>query len=169
MEFIEIKKDNELLIKELSSLASFIIREYYDPILGERQNTYMINKFQSIEAINDQLDNNYHYYLLKDNGKNIGFVGYYFKDESLYLSKLYFLKEERNKHYGTKTINFLIDIARSYSKKFIELNVNRYNYDSIKAYEAMGFIKIRQEDNDIGNSYYMNDYVYMKKIGDNDE
>ena len=48
MEFKEIKKDNELLIKELSSLASFIIREHYDPILGERQNTYMIIKISMI-------------------------------------------------------------------------------------------------------------------------
>ena len=46
----------------------------------------------------------------------------------------------------------------------IFLNVNRHNYDSIVAYESLGFKKIRKEDNPIGHGYYMNDYVMEKNL-----
>ena len=169
MEFIRVDKDDKELIKELSGLATLIVRKHYDPILGEKQNTYMIEKFQSYDAISRQLNENYIYYLLKDEDEYIGFMGYYLKDDCLYLSKLYLLEEKRNKHYGRQAISFLEEKCLHANKDNITLNVNRFNYDSIKAYEAFGFIRIRQEDNDIGNSYYMNDYVYMKKIGGKNE
>ena len=41
--------------EELSRLASAIVREHYDPILGTEQNDYMIEKFQSPDAIRDQI------------------------------------------------------------------------------------------------------------------
>jgi len=40
----------------------------------------------------------------------------------------------------------------------IELNVNRHNM-AVQVYEKLGFHVIREEMNDIGNGYYMDDYV----------
>ena len=41
----------------------------------------------------------------------------------------------------------------------IELNVNRNN-PSVKIYEKLGFTVAWEEKNDIGNGFYMDDYVY---------
>ena len=160
LKFIEIKKDDEEAIKELSSLATHIIRKHYDPILGNKQNDYMIDKFQSVKALKKQLNEGYIYYLIS----KIGFIAYYFREDDLYLSKFYLLEEERNKGYGKKILLFLENKCLENNIHKITLNVNRFNYDSIKAYEAMGFKRIRSEDNDIGHGYLMEDYVYEKII-----
>ena len=55
MEFREIFLLDEKGIEELSSLATEIIREYYDPLLGKTQNDYMIELFQSVPALKRQL------------------------------------------------------------------------------------------------------------------
>ena len=43
------------------------------------------------------------------------------------------------------------------------LNVNRHN-KAISFYKKYGFDIIAEEDIDIGNGYYMNDYVMEKKL-----
>ena len=55
-------------------------------------------------------------------------------------------------------MDFLIDetLKRGYPSIF--LNVNRNN-PAIAAYEHMGFRKIREEKNDIGGGFYMDDFV----------
>jgi RimJ/RimL family protein N-acetyltransferase len=49
--------------------------------------------------------------------------------------------------------------------KSIDLTVNKYNTNSIKAYEKMGFEKIDSVVMDIGNGYVMDDYVMKKEVG----
>ena len=43
-------------ISEMSKMATEILREYYDPIIGKEQNDYMLELFQSEDAIRDQLN-----------------------------------------------------------------------------------------------------------------
>jgi ribosomal protein S18 acetylase RimI-like enzyme len=43
------------------------------------------------------------------------------------------------------------------------LNVNRNN-PTKGFYEKLGFTVIKEEDIDIGNGYFMNDYVMEKKV-----
>ena len=160
MEKIEIKEVTKEEIEPLSVLATSILREHYDPIVGVEQNNYMLNKFQSVPAITDQFNHGYIYYWAKYEGKNVGFIGFYPVKDKLYLSKFYISKEYRGKHIGRKFFEFLCDYTRKKGLKSIYLNVNKYNYDSIKVYEHLGFVKIRDEKNDIGSGYYMDDYVY---------
>ena len=165
MEFLEIFIEDEQGIEELSSLATSIIREYYDPLLGKTQNDYMIELFQSVPAIKRQLQEGSRYYLVRE-GKDIGFIGFYPKEDSLYLAKFYIRKEERRKGYGRKMMGKVFEEAKGYDLPAVSLNVNRYNDDSIAFYEALGFERMYEEDNDIGGGFYMNDYVYEKKVNE---
>ena len=45
---ISIKKIEEDEISILSPLATSILREHFDPIIGKEQNDYMLEKYQSI-------------------------------------------------------------------------------------------------------------------------
>lgn len=146
-------------INEMSKMATAIVRDYYDPIIGKDQNDYMLKMFQTPEAITEQLEHGYRYYFVRENGKNLGFVAFYPRENALYLSKLYLYKDERGKGYAREILEFLKTQARELGFNRIELNVNRNN-DTRFIYEKLGFTVAWEEKNDIGNGFYMDDYVY---------
>ena len=77
----------------------------------------------------------------------------------MYLSKFYLLKEQRGKGISKDMLQFVIEKTKEAGLSSIVLNVNKKN-SAIKAYEKLGFIKIGEEKNDIGNGYFMDDFVY---------
>lgn len=160
MEFVKLEKS---AVSEMSEMATEIVREHYDPIIGKEQNDYMLKMFQSEEAILSQLSHGYNYFFVKENGKNVGFIAFYRRDDAMYLSKLYLYKTERKKGYSRKMIDFVKEAAKKEGLSAIELNVNKKN-DAVKVYEALGFKIVRLEKNDIGNGFYMDDYVFRLDI-----
>lgn len=159
MIFKKLDFDNENEIKEMSDMASEIVLDYYTPLLGIEQNSYMVKKFQSVEAIKDQHEHGYTYYFVKDENENLGFVAYYPKEHCLYLSKFYLYKEKRGKGYAREILRFLQERAKEIGFSRIELNVNKYN-ETKNIYERLGFTRIRSEKIDIGNGFFMDDFVY---------
>lgn len=157
MEFLLIREEAD--IRRLSRIAKEIIRSYYDPILGEAQNTYMIELFQSEAGIRRQITEGYTFYLPVEGARPLGFFAYRFKEDHMYLSKFYLYSTERGKGFGREILRFLMSVALESGVHAIELNVNKEN-PTIAVYEKMGFRRIRAEKNDIGHGYYMDDYVY---------
>ena len=161
---IEIKKISEDEIPILSELATSILREHFDPIIGKAQNDYMLEKFQSISAIKEQFKKGYLYYWVKFENKNIGFLAFFPVENKLYLSKFYLLKEYRGKKISRKMLEFLVNYAKDKKLKSIYLNVNKHNDLAVNVYKHLGFIIIREEKNDIGNGFYMDDFVFEYTI-----
>ena len=133
-------------LTRLSQLASAIVKQHYDPIIGAEQNDYMIAMFQSPSAI-------------ADGNTLIGFMAFYPRDGKMYLSKLYLHKDYRGKGFSHKMIDFVRREAVKDGFSAIFLNVNKGNSDSIAAYHHLGFVKVREETNDIGHGFVMDDYV----------
>ena len=150
-------------ICERSIMATEILKEYYDPIIGPEQNDYMLEKFQSESALKEQIEHGYRYYWAVCEDEKVGFFAIIPRDGGLYLSKLYLKKEFRGHHLARPMIEFMEREAKKEGLKSIFLNVNKRNYDSIEAYKHLGFEIIRKEKNDIGNGFYMDDYV-MERI-----
>lgn len=146
-------------IPALSHLAMAIMREHYDPIVGKAQNDYMLEKFQSESAIKEQIAGGYRYYFVKIDGKNVGFMAFYPRDGKMYISKFYLSKEFRGRGISKEMLAFVKAEARREGFLKIYLNVNKYNSGSIAAYRRLGFYKLFDEVNDIGNGYVMDDYV----------
>lgn len=163
MDFIKLVSENSEDVLKMSQMATLILRDYYDPILGKEQNDYMLEKFQSVNAIKEQLKEGYQYFFVKDNDIDLGFVAFYPKEDFLYLSKFYLYKEARGKGYARGILDFLISETKKLNLKGIELNVNKYNV-TCKIYEKLGFRRIRSEKNDIGQGYFMDDYVYFYDV-----
>ena len=159
MVFERLCPDDREGIAEMSAVASAIVREHYDPILGVEQNDYMLEKFQSPGAIAEQLDHGYEYYFVGDKSRRLGFAAFYPRGDAMYLSKLYLYKEERGKGYSRLILDFVRDKAAQAGLSAVELNVNRFN-PSIAVYEHLGMRRVRAEKNDIGGGWYMDDYVY---------
>ncbi len=150
--------------KITASIAKTIWIEHYTPIIGEQQVAYMLDKFQSAIAIEDQVKNGSMYYLLLYKESPVGYFSFCIKEGFLFLSKLYVLHTARGNRIGKTALLFMEEKVKEFGFNKIQLTVNKFNTDSIKAYEKMGFINCKAIIQDIGNGYVMDDYVLEKTI-----
>lgn len=140
----------------MAELASEIWHEYWPCILTPEQIDYMVENFQSENAIKEQIANeNYTYYFLITDGKVAGYTGVSDKGEYLFLSKLYIKKEFRHQGIGRKAFEEIKKLG--FNK--IQLTVNKYNKNTIDAYLKYGFKIIDEAVTDIGNGFVMDDYI----------
>ena len=146
-------------IDELSRMASSVWTEHYGSILSMDQITYMVQKFQSAPAIREQLlKSGYEYYWIMDHGHRAGYCAIQPLDGTLFLSKLYLLKEARGKGLARCTLGELEARCRQDALPIIWLTVNRNN-PSVEVYRSLGFVKTREQVADIGGGYVMDDYI----------
>ena len=148
----------------IEDLAKIIWTEHYTPIIGEQQVRYMLDKFQSVASIEQQIEDNVTYQIVLYKNTPIGYFSYYIKEEALFLSKLYVLSSHRGKGIGKIALSFLETETIKLGLKKIQLTVNKYNTNSISAYQKMGFVNIKAIVQDIGAGYVMDDFVLEKKI-----
>ena len=149
----------------IENLANEIWNEHYTPIIGKAQVDYMLEKFQNVEAMFKQIDNNYKYFIVKHNKKDVGYLAFKINNYDLFLSKIYILKAFRGKSLGKQAMEFVSKQASNSNCKTITLTVNKNNSNSIKAYEKIGFINIEELVQDIGCGFVMDDYKMSKNLG----
>lgn len=168
LQFEQVTAENGPQITALSALATAIVREHFDPIIGKAQNDYMLQKFQTAEAIGRQLAQGYQYYVVHNQQCHaVGFLAFYPRQQDLYLSKFYLQKDARGQGYARTMLQFVLEQAALVGKDKIVLNVNRNN-PVVQVYEHLGFVKTGEEKNDIGNGFFMDDFVFTYTI-DTDE
>src|SRR6056297_3612771 len=149
-------------IKVVANLAHTIWKEHYTPIIGEDQVVFMLNKFQSENAISAQIKEGLNYFLIAYQEAYVGYFAFCLQKDALFLSKFYVLRSERGRGYGKAALKFIETKARNLGSKKIKLTVNKNNSNSIKAYEKMGFINVQSIVQDIGNGFVMDDFVLEK-------
>jgi diamine N-acetyltransferase len=165
MDMIRLQADNPEAVTELARTAADIWREYYISIITMDQIDYMIGKYQSAQAVQDQIENQgYAYYVMVDEGGIAGYLSVKEEDGKLFLSKFYVSKENRGKGYASQAMVFLEQLCREKGISHIWLTVNRHNESSIGVYRKKGFRTIREQVADIGNGYVMDDFVMEKEI-----
>lgn len=160
------KVSDKNLIPVVETLAHSIWREYFVPIIGSPQVEYMLEKFQSRQAILNQIEKDgFIYYLLEDkNGNRVGYFAVVPQQKELFLSKLYVTAENRGKGYGRCALEFIETLARDNGLSNITLTVNKNNTGSINAYKKLGFVITNSLVTDIGNGFVMDDYKMEKPI-----
>ena len=152
-------------IKILADTANIVWHEAFKNIITLAQIEYMIEKFQSFNALSEVINkNNYLYYLIKFDNNVAGYTGLHEENEKLFLSKLYILKEYRGKQIASKTFEFVESLAKQKKLKSVWLTVNRNNKHAIDVYKHRGFVVTRTQVADIGNGFVMDDYVFEKEI-----
>ena len=161
--YIEKVKDVEEL-QSIEVLASHIWKEHYTPIIGADQVHYMLDKFQSMKAMQAQIKDDYVYASITEIDELVGYLAYQVRDDILFLSKFYIERRMRGKGLGAQAMLWLVDQARSIGAKAIELTVNKYNENSIRIYQKMGFSNIKPVVFDIGEGYIMDDYLLRMEL-----
>jgi len=154
-------KKQYLLIEQL---ADIVWKEHYTAIIGIDQVNYMLNKFQTVTAIETQVSQGYQYYIIMNNAKPAGYLSITKKNDALFLSKIYVLRDFRGQGIGKTAMSFIETQAKLKNCTKITLTVNIHNNNSIKAYENIGFINTGAIIQDIGNGYVMDDFTMEKSI-----
>ncbi len=159
-----VQKDSDIEI--VSMLAKEIWEEHYIPLIGSSQVEYMLDKFQSHKAIRSQIIEGHEYYLAKYENEYSGYAALVVDNEksTIKISKLYTLGSVRGKGLGLAIMEYIENKCRSEGISALWLTVNKYNHNSIAWYKNRGFKVIRDEKTDIGNGYYMDDYVMEKSF-----
>jgi ribosomal protein S18 acetylase RimI-like enzyme len=151
--------------KRLAGLASEIWHEYYVRIITVEQIDYMIETFQSENAIASQIEHQgYEYFFMIADGKTVGYLAIKQEENKLFLSKFYILKAYRGNGYASRAVDFLATLCKDRGLSAIWLTVNRFNEQAIAVYEKKGFQKVRAHAADIGNGFVMDDYIMEKEI-----
>ena len=155
---------NEELIYSLSAIADEIWHEHFTPIIGEAQVDYMLEKFLSPDALAEQINNGYEYFLFSYEYTFAGFSGVHEEDGSLFLSKLYVHKDFRGKGISSYMFRKYIEMCKERNLNKIWLTCNRFNENTLAVYDHLGFKKTRTQVADIGNGYVMDDYILEYEI-----
>lgn len=148
----------------IAKLAHKIWHEHYIPIIGKDQVNYMVKKFQTSEAMQKQAQEGYEYYLINYHNDPVGYLAVEKRNNDLFLSKIYILKEYRGKKIGKEAFKFINNRAKALSCNTISLTVNKNNTTAIKAYEKIGFKNVDALVTDIGNGFVMDDYRMVKSL-----
>jgi ribosomal protein S18 acetylase RimI-like enzyme len=155
-----------LLAKEELQLIQEIAHQTWPStfagILSGAQIDYMLNWMYALPMLESQLEQGHGFLVAEEQREAIGFAGFelnHLEGPKAKLHKLYLLPSSQGKGVGKSLLLEVAKRAREAGQKSLVLNVNKYNEKAINFYLAMGFLTIRQEVNDIGQGYVMDDDV----------
>lgn len=157
-------------ISAISAMAAEIWNLHYPAIIGQTQVDYMLNKMYSPKALQLQMQQGQQFFMLQT-GNDPQPCGYLSVSASslpdssnldqLFIHKFYIHPAKQKAGIGLAAFQSLL--AQFSSIEEIRLQVNRQNYTAINFYFKAGF-KIEQvADFDIGDGYFMNDFIMLWK------
>ncbi len=162
VEFKSVYSDQQ--IESVAALAHEIWNEYFTPMIGADQVSYMLENLQSFGPMKKQIADGYEYFQIISDSSAVGYICFRAGENDLFLSKLYLLKSARGKGQGKQTLQFIEQQARKRSLEKIWLTVNKHNSDTIKAYQKWGFKIVGEPVADIGGGFVMDDYKMEKVV-----
>jgi len=159
---IQLQKAKSEDIPLVTSLAHKIWKAYYPAIITHEQIDYMLDKFYSTSSLDNQMNEGQNFYLINNDGISVGYLSVAQKNQGDYfLNKFYIDPNEHRKNIGENSFLLLLDLLPDL--KTMRLTVNRSNFKSINFYFKLGFIIEEVKDFDIGNNYFMNDFIMIYK------
>ena len=162
---LEIRKatlDNISLIRQLNLQ---IWPQTYSSILSGEQIDYMLELMYSAESLRRQMTmEKCTFLLIYDDGNPVGFASFSEEEPGSWkLHKIYVLPGQQGKGTGKFFLEHILAEIPALGAHRLLLQVNRFN-KARDFYEKMGFSIIDSGDFDIGNGFYMNDYIMEKKV-----
>jgi GNAT superfamily N-acetyltransferase len=145
----------------------------YGHIISQKQIDFMLDWMYSDASLEKQMNSGCEFYIANLNGADIGFCSVSPDDEkdasdqmnektegvrAHKLNKLYVLPSAQGTGAGKALLNQAIEVAKAAGSSSIFLQVNKHN-DAYSFYLKQGFIKEAEFKFDIGNGFYMDDYV----------
>ncbi|MCR6719883.1 MAG: GNAT family N-acetyltransferase [Chitinophagaceae bacterium] len=151
-------------ISLIQYLAQQVWPQTYQQILHPNQIQYMMNMSYSPTALQEQMARGHFFFVVYNQSDPVGFLSVGGVGVGQYrLHKIYVLGTEQGKGTGRLILESIMNYLRNAGGKSLELNVNRNNR-ARSFYEKMGFVIIREEDINIGEGFFMNDFVMRRTL-----
>jgi ribosomal protein S18 acetylase RimI-like enzyme len=161
METLRIDKVGTEAIPVIQQLTIQVWPQTYASVLTEEQIAYMLNMMYSEEALAAQINSGHQFIVACYNNNAVGFASYSSTEKvnEFKLHKLYVITTIQKTGAGKSLLWYVMNEVKRSGGNHLILQVNRQNENAIAFYERMGFHKQLEADFDIGNGFYMNDFV----------
>ena len=128
----------------------------------------MLEMMYSESALKKQMEDKCQFIFVYEDEEPVGFASYQeIKQATWKLHKIYVLMTQQGKGTGKFMIDHIIKEIQRQGATSLQLQVNRGN-KAKSFYEKLGFYEIERINLDIGNGFFMNDYVMEKKLSRED-
>lgn len=136
----------------------------YAAIISQQQIDYMLDLMYSEASLKEQMNDGCRFIIVYDDKEPVGFAAYQeTRPNTWKLHKIYILATQQGKGTGKFVIDHIVKEIQQLGATALQLQVNRHN-KALSFYEKIGFTVIDEADFDIGNGYFMNDYVMEIKL-----
>lgn len=160
----KIRHTTEKDIPLIRELTFKVWPQTYAPILSTDQINYMLEMMYSEASLQKQIKEGSQFIIIDDEIEPVGFAAYQPVENNVYkLHKIYVLPSQQGKGTGKYLLSYIINEIQQKGATALQLQVNRHN-KAKDFYQKLGFKVIKEADFDIGNGYFMNDYIMEKKI-----
>jgi ribosomal protein S18 acetylase RimI-like enzyme len=162
-------KTRILTVEELEIVKNLAYRIWpiaYKEILSQEQLEFMLNWMYSIQTLQENLRNGHFYFAISMNEQDVGFLDLEPNNPiegNMKIQKIYVLPEFQGMGLGNELMKQAFNFAKENQMNSMTLQVNRNN-KAVEFYKKFGFEIIDEQDFDIGNGYYMNDFIMRFKI-----
>jgi GNAT superfamily N-acetyltransferase len=152
-------------IASIRRIAMLTWPHAYADILSEKQVSYMLQMMYNAETLQRQMEEEGHLFLLAESdGEAIGFAGFSpYEGSTWKLHKLYVMPFHQQTGAGRTLLQTAEHLAKDRGATAMILNVNRNNR-AVQFYIRRGYQIDHEGDFDIGQGFYMNDYVMRKTL-----
>lgn len=148
----------------IRQLAIEIWNEHYPGIISQKQIDYMLELMYAESALKKQIETGHEFHVMYTNEIPIGYIAFHQEEEfNWFIDKFYIKKQYRGFKLGENFFNYTENIILKKRAHTLRLYVNRENYKSVNFYFKCGFIIESVIDKPIGEGYYMNDFIMVKK------
>ncbi len=153
-------------LTEVRKLADIIWPVTFRPILSPEQIAYMMEMMYAPAVMEKEFNDGIYFELLELDGAPAGYLsyGHYPIPDTVKLHKVYLLQQFHHQGHGSAMLRHAALAARELGAKYLRLNVNKHNAQAIRAYERNGFHTIESVKNDIGNGFFMDDFVMQRTL-----
>jgi GNAT superfamily N-acetyltransferase len=138
----------------------------YADVITAAQIRYMLDKMHTVSALKSQVEKGHIFLVAFENKLAAGFASFeknFDGENNTKLHKLYVLPQMQGKNIGKALLKEVILAAKKANQKSIVLQVNRKN-KALNFYLKNTFKLARTEDFDIGNGFFMNDYIMELRL-----
>ena len=144
----------------IRQLTFAIWPQTYSAVISKAQIDYMLEQMYNPATLQKQMEEEgCTFIIVYDDKEPVAFASYNETEPQIWkLNKIYILPSQQGKGTGKFIINYIVDEIKDKHAKALQLQVNRQN-KAKDFYERIGFKIIKTADFDIGNGYFMNDYV----------
>jgi ribosomal protein S18 acetylase RimI-like enzyme len=153
-------------INTIGFLAQQIWPAAYGGILAQDKIEYMLNLMYSPSSLAKQMiDQKHSFLVMEEEEEPVGFASFspLPGNKKYKLHKLYVLPDRQGKGMGKAMVDFIAEEISPMGAVALEVNVYREN-KAVEFYQRLGFTVTGETDLDIGNGFFMNDYVMEKKL-----